>query len=88
MNPYAKKSLGQHFMTDQNMIRKIIRLIDPKVHQHILEIGPGRGALTEHLLRSGCRLTAVELDTALAGKWKEREKNNPGFHCIEGNILK
>lgn len=85
-NP-AKKSLGQHFMTDRNMARKIINAIDPRPGEHIVEIGPGWGALTEGLLQSGCRLTAVEFDTALADMWKAREKEYPDFCCIEENIL-
>ncbi|MFA7195614.1 MAG: 16S rRNA (adenine(1518)-N(6)/adenine(1519)-N(6))-dimethyltransferase RsmA, partial [Candidatus Neomarinimicrobiota bacterium] len=88
MNYPAKKSLGQHFMTDPNMIRKIIAAIAPRTEEHILEIGPGRGALTRPLLESGCRLSAVEMDSALAAYWKEAEIGNPGFRCVEGNILR
>jgi 16S rRNA (adenine1518-N6/adenine1519-N6)-dimethyltransferase len=85
MTPYAKKSLGQHFMTDTNMVRKIMHVIAPNAKEHIIEIGPGRGALTDPLLNSGCRLTVFELDTALAAGWKEKE--HPGFRCIEENVL-
>lgn len=88
MNFPAKKSLGQHFMTDPNMIRKIITAIAPRAGEHILEIGPGRGALTDRLLQSGCRLSAVEMDTALAAYWKDKEKRKPDFRCVEGNILR
>lgn len=87
MHP-AKKSLGQHFMTDPNMIRKIITAIAPCVEEHILEIGPGRGALTRPLLQSGCRLSAVEMDSALAAYWKAKEPQHPAFRCVEGNILR
>lgn len=83
----AKKSLGQHFMTDRNMTRKIINAIDPRPGEHIVEIGPGRGALTEELLQSGCRLTLMELDTTLAAMWKAREREYPNLRCIEGNAL-
>lgn len=74
-------------MKDRNMIRKIINAIDPRQDEHILEIGPGRGALTEELLQSGCRLTLLELDTALAAMWKAREKEYQGLRCIEGNAI-
>lgn len=87
MNITAKKSLGQHFLTDKNMINKIIGKISPGETDIILEIGPGKGALTRSLLESGCRLTSLELDTRFACEWKEKEKEFPHFRCIEGNAL-
>ena len=47
---YAKKSLGQNFLIDKNIIEKIINITEIK-DKHILEIGPGRGALTEEILK-------------------------------------
>ena len=46
----AKKSLGQNFLIDKNIIKKIINITQIK-NKHILEIGPGRGALTEEILK-------------------------------------
>ncbi|MCK4812623.1 MAG: ribosomal RNA small subunit methyltransferase A [Candidatus Marinimicrobia bacterium] len=82
-----KKSLGQHFLTDSNIIRKIIGHISPKETDVILEIGPGRGALTQSLLDSGCSLTSLELDTDLANEWKAKEVAYPQFRCVEGNAI-
>ena len=47
---YAKKSLGQNFLNDQNIIKKIINLVNIR-DQHVLEIGPGKGALTDQILK-------------------------------------
>ncbi|MFT6914378.1 MAG: 16S rRNA (adenine1518-N6/adenine1519-N6)-dimethyltransferase [Motiliproteus sp.] len=61
----ARKRFGQNFLQDQGVIRSIIRTINPKPGQHLVEIGPGLGALTEEIL-SGCgELDVVELDRDL-----------------------
>ena len=48
--PVIRKRFGQNFLHDNNIIQKIIRSIDPKIDDHLLEIGPGQGALTFPLL--------------------------------------
>lgn len=75
-----KKSLGQHFLKDENICRKIVAALDGFPHQHLLEVGPGGGALTKYLLQlKNIDFKAVELDAekvefllktypALAGK--------------------
>jgi 16S rRNA (adenine1518-N6/adenine1519-N6)-dimethyltransferase len=57
-----RKSLGQNFLRDDNIVRKIIRAINPVPGDLIVEIGPGEGAMTKHLAVSGARVTAVEID--------------------------
>lgn len=64
---YANKRLGQHFLHDPAIIDRIITAINPQPGDHIVEIGPGRGALTLPLAASGARLDLVELDRSLAG---------------------
>ena len=54
-----RKSWGQNFLTDNNTINKIIKIIDPKKTDTILEIGPGHGALTEKLLPVSKNLYAI-----------------------------
>lgn len=61
----ARKSLGQNFLFDKNIIRKIVGIFNPVKTDTVLEIGPGFGALTELLLRSGCNYTGVEIDERL-----------------------
>ena len=63
--PSAKKSLGQHFLTDASVIDRIIQAINPQPDEHVIEIGPGRGALTLPLLRQLHVLTAIEFDRDL-----------------------
>ncbi|WP_428408160.1 16S rRNA (adenine(1518)-N(6)/adenine(1519)-N(6))-dimethyltransferase RsmA [Hyphococcus sp.] len=58
----AKKSLGQHFLLDLNMTRKIARAASVTETDHVLEIGPGPGGLTRALLETGARVTAIERD--------------------------
>lgn len=64
---YANKRLGQHFLHDPAIIERIITAIAPQPGDHVIEIGPGRGALTLPLAASGARLDLVELDRTLAG---------------------
>jgi len=87
MRNRPKKSLGQHFLTDKNMIAKILKTIHAKKNEHLLEIGPGEGALTHELIKSGCRLTSLELDTELAKMWKMKSIEYENFKCVEGNAI-
>lgn len=69
---YANKRLGQHFLHDPTVIGRILDAIDPRPGEHIVEIGPGRGALTAGLAASGARLTVIELDRRLAAELAAR----------------
>ena len=60
-----KKSLGQHFLTDRNMIDMIVLAVDPRPGDRLVEIGPGQGAITLPLLRRHGELTAIEFDRDL-----------------------
>ncbi len=88
MNHRPKKSLGQHFLSDKNMITKIISSFELLEGEKLLEIGPGRGALTHELLKYDCDLTSLELDTALAKYWQDIAKERENFTCIEANAVK
>lgn len=60
----TKKSLGQHFLTDTNLLAKIVRAAGDLSNKHVVEIGPGPGGLTRAILESDARhLTAIEKDT-------------------------
>jgi 16S rRNA (adenine1518-N6/adenine1519-N6)-dimethyltransferase len=63
--PQARKRFGQHFLHDQNIIGRMVSAIAPAESDKLLEIGPGRGALTFPLLAQCKRLIAVELDRDL-----------------------
>ncbi|MBI2429078.1 MAG: 16S rRNA (adenine(1518)-N(6)/adenine(1519)-N(6))-dimethyltransferase RsmA [Ignavibacteriales bacterium] len=67
-----KKSLGQNFLQDPNVAQKIVRLFDPQPTDSIVEIGPGKGALTALLLDHVPHLTVIEIDNELAPQLKEQ----------------
>ena len=68
---YAKKSLGQNFLTDKNIIKKIVNLTKIR-NRDIVEIGPGNGALTEEILKRNPKsLSVIEKDFDLAEKLKK-----------------
>lgn len=83
--PFAKKSLGQNFLIDHNYIDKILRAVDPREGDAIVEIGPGRGAITERLVDSGANVLAIELDRELVPLLRERFADNENFSVTEGD---
>lgn len=78
-----RKRFGQNFLTDRHIIDLIIQAIDARPEDTIAEIGPGRGALTEQLIRSGARLHVVELDRDLAAGWRLREGERLTVHAAD-----
>jgi len=83
----AKKSLGQHFLTDGNIARKIVDSAGFAREDIVIEIGPGLGALTELLIGRARRVIGVELDRALAEKLREKFPSEQ-LQIIEADILK
>jgi 16S rRNA (adenine1518-N6/adenine1519-N6)-dimethyltransferase len=81
------KSLGQNFLVDNNIIDRIIHSADIKPQDCVLEIGPGRGALTGHLARKAGRLVLIEYDHALAAGLKECYADDPRVTVIDADIL-
>jgi len=101
LNIPIRKSWGQNFIIDDNTINKIIKIINPKKNEHIIEIGPGRGAITLPLLEQVKHITAIEIDPMLVEFLKNKNKNNltienqdfmdwiPSFECerrVFGNL--
>ena len=78
------KSLGQNLLHDQNVLRRIAKAGDLSPNDKVLEIGPGLGALTAHLLPAVSQLTAIEMDRRLEAILRERFGEEPHFdlrHC-------
>lgn len=73
----ARKRFGQNFLQDSQIIHQIVMAINPLSTDHLVEIGPGQGAITQPLLDSNCQLDVVELDRDLV------EKLNLQFSTIE-----
>lgn len=82
---FAKKSLGQNFLVDPNYIRKIIDALDIKESDTVIEIGPGRGAITERLVESGASVIAIELDRDLVPVLRDTFAGNLNFSIIEAD---
>lgn len=85
--PRAKKSLGQNFLVDPNLQRKIVDALQPGPDDEVLEIGPGPGALTRHLAPRVRRLVLVELDDELARRLREEYASTPHVRVIHADIL-
>lgn len=83
----AKRSLGQNFLVDPNLQRKIVDSLAISGGDTIIEIGPGEGALTGHLAELADRLIAVELDDALADALAARYRHDPSVEIIHRDIL-
>ncbi len=84
MSHIARKRFGQHFLADESVIDNIVRAIDPKPGEALIEIGPGLGALTLPVLSRCAALTVIELDRDLAA----RLRRNPSLNVIEADVLK
>ncbi|WP_114639221.1 16S rRNA (adenine(1518)-N(6)/adenine(1519)-N(6))-dimethyltransferase RsmA [Polynucleobacter necessarius] len=82
----ARKRFGQNFLQDQGIIYSIVSLINPNPKMHVIEIGPGLGALTKPLLSSLDQLDLLEIDRDLVAYWEH--ENLPGLTIIEGDALK
>lgn len=83
----ARKRFGQNFLHDQHVIARIVKAITPREGQVLVEIGPGKGAITEPLLEACPQLTTIEIDRDLAAMLKSRLGANPGFRLIEQDVL-
>lgn len=85
--PRPKRSLGQNFLVSEPLQRRIAAACGAGEGEEVLEIGPGRGALTRHLADSGARVVAVELDDALAGRLRALFRGRPGVRIVHGDVL-
>jgi len=71
--PPPRKRFGQHFLHDPQVLARIVQALDPRPGDHLVEIGPGRGALTTQLIdRPGVTLDAIEIDRHLARELRGR----------------
>ena len=85
---FAKKSLGQNFLIDVNVIKKIINLSDVK-NRNVIEIGPGYGALTNEILKQKPKtFSIIEKDHKLFTNLKSSLKNKKNINIFNEDILK
>jgi 16S rRNA (adenine1518-N6/adenine1519-N6)-dimethyltransferase len=85
--PPTRKSLGQHFLTDRRILARIADALHLKGDETVLEIGPGRGALTDLLADRAGRLIAIEYDRALAAMLRERYARRSNVLIAEADVL-
>ena len=84
----ARKRFGQHWLKDASVLEQILAAADLGPEDRVLEVGPGRGALTKRLLASSAAaIHAVELDRDLVVGLKQRFSNQPRFTLQEGDVL-
>ncbi|HLL74312.1 MAG TPA: 16S rRNA (adenine(1518)-N(6)/adenine(1519)-N(6))-dimethyltransferase RsmA [Pyrinomonadaceae bacterium] len=83
----AKKSLGQNFLVDVRVVSRIIGEFAPGADETVVEIGPGRGALTGRLLEEAGRVVAVEFDRDLIPVLAERFGGRENFRLVHGDAL-
>ncbi len=84
MKHIPRKRFGQHFLVDQSLIATIVEGIAPQTGDHMIEIGPGLGAMTQPLVERVGALTVIELDRDLAAHWR----SHPRIQVIESDVLK
>lgn len=80
----ARKRFGQHFLADAGVVHAIVREIDPRAGQAMVEIGPGLAALTQPLVERLGRLTVIELDRDLAARLREHKQ----LDVVEADVLR
>ncbi|MGH7495412.1 MAG: 16S rRNA (adenine(1518)-N(6)/adenine(1519)-N(6))-dimethyltransferase RsmA [bacterium] len=81
-----RKSLGQNFLLDENVLRKIVRALAPQPDDHFVEIGPGLGALTKYVLQAGSRCVAIEIDQRLIPHLQQEFGNHSNFALLRADF--
>ena len=85
---YAKKSLGQNYLVDSNIVKKIINLTNIN-NKNVLEIGPGKGALTREILKNKPKsLILIEKDNILFNELKFQYKDQKNIIIYNKDVLK
>src|SRR5437870_4834823 len=86
-NNLSKKRFGQNFLVDNSVIDRIIRAVGPRADETIVEIGPGRGALTKRLVEKAGRVIAIEFDRDLISDLQARFCQHANFRLVEADAL-
>src|SRR5713101_3713046 len=87
MGTRAKKWLGQHWLIDRRIVQRIAEAADFGPDDTVIEVGPGRGALTGLLADRASRLIAVEVDEELAAALAKRYRSQENVSVIDGDVL-
>ena len=82
-----KRRFGQNFLVDRNVVNRIIAAVNPQATETIIEIGPGRGALTSQLVERAGRVIAIEFDRALIPELRAQFSGKSNLRIIEADAL-
>lgn len=82
-----RKRFGQHFLSDQAIVQRIVMTLSPKKNEHLIEIGPGQGALTLPVLKQIKSLEVIELDRDLIPQLQERTHHVGEIHVYSADVL-
>jgi 16S rRNA (adenine1518-N6/adenine1519-N6)-dimethyltransferase len=85
--PRPRKRLGQHFLHDARVLDAIVTALEPLAGRTVVEIGPGRGALTDRLVARAARVIAIELDRDLAAGLRVQHALQPHVEIVEADVL-
>lgn len=83
----SRRPWGQHFLKDQSVIHKVVRALEIQEDEHVLEIGPGKGALTFPLIRAGAKVVAVEVDSKMIEHLLSRNIGSENLEIIHQDFL-
>jgi 16S rRNA (adenine1518-N6/adenine1519-N6)-dimethyltransferase len=82
------RRLGQHFLARQSVLENIVAAVCPDKCDTVIEIGPGKGALTAHLLERAARVIAIEIDPVLVQYLRSKFREESRLHLVEADVLK
>jgi 16S rRNA (adenine1518-N6/adenine1519-N6)-dimethyltransferase len=85
--PPILKKYGQHFLSDKRILGAIVDALGPSAADTVVEVGAGRGSLTDILVERSGRVVAIEIDRALAEKLAERYRSRPNVRVVQGDVL-
>ena len=85
--PPVLKKYGQHFLSDKRILGAIVDALGPSASDTVVEVGAGRGSLTDLLVERSGRVVAIEIDRALAEKLGERYRSRPNVRVVQGDVL-
>ncbi len=83
-----RKRFGQNFLIDKLLILELIDIINPQANEHLVEIGPGQGALTTALIASKAQVDAIEIDRDLVAQLQQQYEKYSNFKLFATDILK
>ncbi|PYO79231.1 MAG: ribosomal RNA small subunit methyltransferase A [Gemmatimonadetes bacterium] len=85
--PPVLKKFGQHFLSDNKILSAIVDALAPTASDTVVEVGPGRGSLTDILAERSGKVIAVEIDRALAGLLRDKYRDRSNVEIVEGDFL-